>query len=309
MFHICFKNTTDFLSMNNSTLNKTTIEPDSAIVKYLKKHLNVKINGFNSINSIQQQKYLKHFNSQNLSILKKYFGFCFINKINGNFLGTFFFNPEEIIIPEVNSISTDLRFSKDSFIIPKNINLISKIILKKKFDQDGVFRVNSTIQRLKTANSLLQDIVEERVNIDTGLELFDKNFDLIDSCELYKNLLRSFNTTVISNKYINMIMAIDQISDENTKLICTKAMYYSLPHNNRCILESNVYLCYEICLRINKMPENDKQMDLDGIAIVMTPNLILKKDEDIKIEKVLVLVNFCKYFYKNFPQICKLDDN
>lgn len=295
--------------MNKTILNKTTIKPDSTIVKYLKKHLDTKINGFNSIDSIQQQKYLEQFSNKNSSILKKHFGFYFINKINGNFLGNFLFNPEEIIIPKVNSTSTNFRFSKDSFTIPKNINLINEIILKKQFDQDGVFRVNSTIQRLKTANSLLQDIVEERVNIDTGLELFDKNFDLIDSCELYKNLLRSFNTTVISNKYIDMIMVIDQISDENTKLICTKAMYYSLPHSNRCILESNVYLCYEICLRINEMPENDKQMDLDGMAIVMTPNLILKKDEDIKIEKVLVLVNFCKYFYKNFPQICKIDDD
>lgn len=219
-----------------------------------------------------------------------------------------------------NNKLTNNILNNNNIVVPKHFNLISDIILNKPFDQNGLFSVNSTKQRLRTANSLLQDIVEHKVSEEKGKELFDRNFDLIDSCEVYKTLLRSFNCCIIPNGYINIIIKINSIHDNiinnnnnndnitDDKLILTKAMYYSLPFNNRNILESNVMLCYKICLKTSQMENKEKQMDLDGISIVMMPNLFLKKDKDIEIEKVLELVSFCKYFYKAFPEVCGIEE-
>ena len=278
-------------------------------IDFLTESIKNKLKTFNSLSKNDQIKERNDFINKHSDILSKHIGYFNGKKLKSTFWWDLVFTTEEIIIAHRNETICKFSFSEEGVSTPKQFDLIGKIIINKKFDQNGLFRVNSTKQRLRTANSLLQDIIEERVNEEKGLELFNKNFDLIDCCELYKVLLRSFNTTIIPNTFINIILKINEIEDENNKKICTKAMYYALPNNNRMILESNVMLCYRICVKTSTMTNADKQMDLDGMSIVMMPNLFLMKDQDIEIERVLDLVEFCKYFYRIFPEICKVDIN
>ncbi|KAL6121721.1 hypothetical protein NUSPORA_01306 [Nucleospora cyclopteri] len=268
--------------------------------------LSIKKKGINGMNYDEDTHYTQSYLKKNSGIINKYFGFIGSRRIKKSYFWSIFYEISEIQVYEKNLTCTKFKFCEENIYIPKTLDLISETILSKKFDKNGLFRVNSTKQRLRTASALLYDIVEQRVNVTKGKQLLDKNFDLIDCCELYKELLRSFNTTIIPKSYIDLIVRISDISNIDDKIICCKAIYYSLPKNNRSILESNIFVCYKICEKMEKSKTHLQQMDLDGISIVMMPNLFLEKDQDIEIEKVLVLVEFCKYFYSNFPLICQI---
>ncbi|KAI5169807.1 hypothetical protein PAEPH01_1014 [Pancytospora epiphaga] len=198
-----------------------------------------------------------------------------------------------------------LSYSNKPLFIPGWLECAMRMLFIKDLRQHGIFRVNSTIQRVKDVQSIVNDIVEGRMEEHRGIRMLINNFDTIDIAETYKQLLRSFNTTVISYKYFSTIKAIQKIENESEKVICTRAFLYSLPSLNRAILESNARLVHILVAKM-KYELNNKQMNLEGMSKVMMPCLMLKSDDNIAIEDILVFAEFIHFLLKNFITLIRI---
>ncbi|ORD99179.1 hypothetical protein A0H76_1282 [Hepatospora eriocheir] len=271
--------------------------------------LNKKLNLFNSFNDDQQKVIRELFFRDQKKVITEVIGsFNYGVLFPSSFGACFRSDNGAIEVVDKDLVSTNFRFSDNILEVPAQIDLLCRIIFTKKFNQKGLFKVNTVADKMKTARTLLYDILEGRVSEETGIGLFDKNFDLIDCCELYKLLLRSFNKTVIPLSFIKPIIEASKETDLEKKMIASKAIFYSLPTHNRKILESNIFLCYKIC-QITHSQENVKeQLDLDGLAIVMMPNLFLENENDFEIDSIIQLVSFAKFLFANIFDIMDFDE-
>ncbi len=262
---------------------------------------------FNTLSKDDQDIVGKKYIDSKIDLLRKNINIGLMFKITKNVIFELFSPSEKIELIERFLVDTDFSFGEEKIKIPASLNLISEIIFDMDFVQAGLFRVNTTKQKIQTAISLLYDIIENRVDFNTGKQIFQKNFDMIDCCELYKELLRTFNTSIIPKAFLTALLKISEIENKEDKISCIKAIYYSLPATNRMILESNVFFCYQIVEATKNLETKAQQLDLNGLAIVMMPNLFLEEDRGVDIDKILILVDFTKFLYNNFKQIMVYD--
>lgn len=268
-----------------------------------------KVRSINDLSVDEQKSYITEYINENAGVISKNLGWLMPTKLKQNFIGSSLLKVHAIKSHARFMIRSNLSFSENPLEIPSNLHIIGEIILEKDFSQKGIFRINSTRARVRAAKTLLYDIMEKRIEIEKGKELFHKNFDLIDAAETYKQLLRGFNSTIISESYIPIILKIEKILDPEEKMICTRALIYSLPFLNRKILENHIYICYSIIEKIQSQGHPDEQMDIAGISSVMMPNIILKSKQNIAISEVLILVPFTKYLFLEFKNLIKVSEN
>lgn len=262
-----------------------------------------KILTMNDLNPDEIKEEKDIFTEQYWGTMRKYLGFMGALKLRQGFIGKLLLRVPEIKFNTRYLIGTKIGFSLKPIKIPGNLAIASEMLLQRPFINRGVFRINSTEQRLKDAKSLLFDLSEERVMVEYGKEILDKNFDPIDIAEAYKQMLRGFNTTVIPLTMVPIIKKIQNIANNEDKLCCTKAFLYALPPLNRRILENDVYLCYAVMGRMQMGITKKEHMGMDGMGVVMMPNLFMKTEAQLAIADVLLLVEFSKYLFKNFKEL------
>lgn len=265
-----------------------------------------KIRTINDLPIDEQEIYITKFINKNSKIIKKNLGFMMPVKLRKGIVGSMIMKIPEIITIERYMVLSDQRFSEGAILIPKSIHTAGNLILEKDFKQKGIFRVNSTKSRLRAAKTLLYEIVEERIDYEKGKRLFHKNFDLIDAAEIYKQLLREFNTTIVPEELLPMILKAQSITDAKEKEICTAALLFYLPYSNRKILESHVFMCYSIVEKVQERKMENFHMDISGISSVMMPNIFLKSSKNVAISDVLALVSFTKFLFREFKELIKI---
>lgn len=245
------------------------------------------------------------FIKKNSATIRKYLGVFGIIKLKKGFFARMFMRIPEIEFNKRYMSSTEVCFSQKQIYIPSTLAIASEMLLARPVIDKGVFRINSTQQRLKDAKSLLFDLAAQGGGtvVERGREILDENFDPIDIAEAYKQIIRGFNITVIPETLIPLIKRIEAIVNEKEKKRCTKALLYALPSINRQILENDVYLCYALLERMKRDKSNKEQMGIEGMGVVMMPNLFMKYDANLGIADVLVLVEFSKFLFKNFREL------
>jgi RhoGAP domain len=263
-----------------------------------------------TINDLNWQEFIdvrRRFVDQHKEVINKNLGSFASDKLKQNLLGSVLMHVEEIHIKKDYMQSTKLRFSKNKIEIPKNLEILGDMIYGSETIQKGIFRINSTKARVRAATTLLYDMVEMRVDESKGKSMFKKNFDLIDTCETYKQLLKTFNTRIIPKNFIPMILAIEKIQNYEEKIVCTKAFVYLIPTLNRKILENTIFLAHTIAEKSKRFKQENHQMDIEGISTVMMPNIILGYDVPSDMNFVLTLVGFNKFIFKEFKNLIKID--
>ncbi|KAI5152512.1 hypothetical protein ENBRE01_2886 [Enteropsectra breve] len=260
----------------------------------------------NDLKPEDQEQYRKKFINDSRETIKKHLGFLAAQKLKHSYIGELFLCAEEIEYKEAYLMHTDLSYTTDGLEIPGCLVVMGKILEDVNMSKGGVFRVNSTEARIKLVRTLVFDIVEKRVTMEDGLGKFKTDFSAIDAAEVFKKLLRSFNITVVPEVYLPLILEIQKIENEDEKKVCTRAFLLSLPPMNRCILENCVFLCYLILEKLKNEDQKEQHMDIDGVSVVMMPNLFLKSEKNEAIENILALVDFTKFIFKNFIDFIKV---
>lgn len=245
--------------------------------------------------------------SENIDILNQYFGYWDILILRQSFLSKLYSKISEIKVPEGSLTTSHFRFSRRHIIIPRIIEVVSDLLIKDDIKITEIFRLNSTEQKIKDLYELITDITSSKISEKQGMYKLTDNFNIIDIAGLYKTLFRRYNEFVLPRNVVRIALRIDSIVDLNHKRICTKTLLYALPRINRYILENCVYVCTKIARKLKKC-NSRKKMNLNGLAIVMMPNIINPNQNDSGYENIKKLSSFISYLFQNFEEIIKIDD-
>ena len=200
------------------------------------------VNTMNDLEESDLNRKKLEFISNNNNILNLYFSSMDIQKLKNTFLSKFFGRVSRVELRKDQLEESVFRFSKKCIIIPKQLNLVSGLLVENKVSTNGVFRVNSVPENIKSFLSVVDSIAEGKVSLDLGLKMINHTFDIIDISESYKMLFRRCGSPIIPHFFLNMAVAINDSVDPEHKKICCKAILFALPHANPMILENCAYL-------------------------------------------------------------------
>lgn len=247
----------------------------------------------------------QEFISNNINTLGSYFSSMDIQKLKNTFLSKFFGRVTRIKLRQDQVEESVFRFSKKCIIIPKTLNLVSGLLVENKVSTSGVFRVNSVPENIKSFLSVVDSIAEGRISLDLGLKMINHAFDIIDISESYKMLFRKCGGPIIPSFFLNMAVAINDSVNPEHKKICCRAILFALPRSNRMILENCAYLCTIMASKFQDS-SSSKHMNIVGLGVVMTPNLIDFSVEDFEFDFVKKLSQFVCFLFENFEEIIKI---
>jgi len=260
----------------------------------------------NNLTQLEIEKEREEFIRNNYTVIRQYLGFFMPMKLERTIFGSWLLKVERIQFREDFMGVTTVCFSSKGLLIPKPLVIVGEVLKSLSFTSSGIFRENSTDTRLSAIKTFIWDITEGKITMKDGITKFIKNYDSVDAAETYKQVLRSFNTSVISVEYFPLLVNIQGIEDTTHKFLCVRAFLFSLPELNRRILEHAIYVCHLIVEKLENLKPAKKHLDIDGIAVVMMPIIFLRKKEDLSMENVLVIVEFTKYLFKNFVKLIVL---
>jgi hypothetical protein len=284
----------------------------------------------NDLSEIELEKKRDEFIDENFEVLSKYFSKLDLQKIRNTFFSKLFGKNSEIKLDESLCECSEFRFSLNKINIPKNINLVCELLLKNKSHHDGIFRVNSLPENIKSFISTVKSIASGDIDREIGVKMIESTFDITDMAESYKVLFRKCGSPIFPDKFVKLAARTHKATVIEHKLLCIKAILFGLPKKNRMILENCVYCCSAILDKLDRLDipgangkselkdgdekkvesfkfQNRRQMDILGLGVVMTPNLIDFNISDLEFDLVKILSEFICFLFEHFQDIIKID--
>ncbi|WUR04817.1 Rho-type GTPase-activating protein [Vairimorpha necatrix] len=197
---------------------------------------------------------------------------------------------------------TEFHFGKSILYVPVNYYVITDIIDTFDVDVDGLFHGKNLAGRVQSCINMLEYEISERTPLINVRDKITENFNIYDMTMAFKEILGNYENTIIPKNTLPIIMKISEIPEIENRLILYHYLYISLPKFNRYLLESAIYFIYRLHdHKINKM----YQINMEGIATLMMPHLLLKKNEHLTLDEIYKLVKFTKELILNFKTICR----
>lgn len=211
----------------------------------------------------------------------------------------------EIRVENTKSVLSCYRFSKKMVKIPNTMEIITDLLLKTEIDISGIFRINSTAERITSVVNIMSQICDNTLSKEKGELQIRENFDVVDLSETYKAEYKLLNTSVIPTQMQKIAIKINDIKDDEDKKTCTAAFLYGLPQTNRNILESCVFVCKIIEKKLDLINSKEK-LNMAGLAAVMMPNLVRPDMNTLDYDALAHLSEFIRYIFENFEELAKL---
>lgn len=261
-----------------------------------------------TMNDLGQGEIVKHrseYISQQEPTLRKYFGAIEMHKLKQTFLSRLFWRSSEIKIPKDKLAESNQGFSRNPLLIPKIMNLLVEILLESGIGSDGIFRVNSLPDRLKALNSIADSITSGEISLELGESIIKNTFDIFDISETYKMIFRKCGSPVLPDYFLPMAARVSDIESIEDKRICCRTIMFGLPRQNRMILESCIFLCTRMAVEEGSH-NSKKRMNLVGLGVVMTPNLVNFNKDSIDFGQVKKLSDFVCFLFEHYKEIAKI---
>ncbi|KAI4291163.1 hypothetical protein PAPHI01_0437 [Pancytospora philotis] len=259
----------------------------------------------NTINDMEQSQVTDYFNSflkQHGEIIDRNLGSSAFYELKGGLFSFLRRSSDEIKIPEERTAQTEISYSTKPFSAPADLDYLIKIFFKMDLGVSGIFRVNSTSERIENTIKLLNDVIAGKLSLEADYSTFTDNFDIIDIAETYKYILRNMETSVVPSRFLPMAKKINTIADPVYKRVCACFWVYALPAMNRRVLELNSRFATLFIEEIEKRVASGKptQLNMSGLSRIMMPCLMCVGGQDIAIEDVMALAEFTNYLLTNF---------
>lgn len=253
----------------------------------------------------EQSRIKIEFINSHREILSKYIACMEISTLKQSLLGRTFRKLHEIKISEYDMMPSHFRFSEHHLLVPATLHLASELLIGDSFEKTQIFRVNSTKQKIEDLAELIRKIAAAELSRQQGMARLNANFDVIDIAAVYKFLFSAFEHPVIPQQMVEMAVKMEQIQNEDDKMVCTKAFILSLPYTNRKILENCVYVCAKVTSKLKKT-DTSKKLNLAGLAVIMMPNLIRPQFSEPDWMGIKQLSSFTCYVFENFKDLIKI---
>lgn len=260
-----------------------------------------------TINDLTDKKYREYYNClirKHINILNKYFSVLEISFLKDNFFSQFIMNVPEINTKNYLGVTSLFAFSGTPIHIPYGLNILSEILVENKESRKGIFRVNSPLEKVNSLLAIINSVSKGEIDPDIGAKIIRTAFDMYDISESYKTLFRRFNCYVIPRGLVPLLLKVHKITDPEDKKICAKILLSRIPRNNRMILENCAYICNFLGTKYN---DNDQQMNIQGLGVVMMPNLITINSNSVHIEAIKSLSDFTSYLFDNFEELIRYE--
>ncbi|KAM0681036.1 hypothetical protein GINT2_000819 [Glugoides intestinalis] len=263
------------------------------------------IDTINDLSEEEQHKVKIVFIENSRKKMSKYLSNLEIMILKQTYFTRLFWKYNEICISNTKSVFSCYRFSKKMIKIPNTMEIITDILLKTEIDISGIFRINSTAERIASIVNLLNQICDNSLSREKGEFQIRENYDVVDLSETYKSGYKFLNTSVIPMQMQQIAIKITDIKDDDDKKTCTLAFLYGLPLTNRNILESCVFVCKIIEKKLALINSKEK-LSMAGLAAVMMPNLIRPDMDTLDYNALTQLSEFIRYVFENFEELAKL---
>lgn len=238
----------------------------------------------------------KKFFLENKNILKKYISiFLKLEIFIRNLISKYFFDCNGIFYEnDVDFSYCRIKLGKKNVLIPFEINCTMESILTKNLKVSGLFRRSTTISNLKECHQTIQFCKHNSMNrLDVINQLL--RFDLITLTSVYKQLFDHFSMSLFPIIFKDLFMKINDLNDENEKIILIKFIIYSMPKPNRNLLDSICCFFALIQNLIEDWEAEARNMDMHGFAVVMMPKIFIRSNINLDlniIEKYIDVLEF-----------------
>jgi hypothetical protein len=272
----------------------------------LKRKLNSpKIDTINDLEDKDYIEYKKEYFISNENVIRKYFGYLDLAKLNQTFLGKFIFPIDKLAKDGSNFwVSSGLKYGKKNLFVPVDFYTLTETVLSLDVRVGGIFRVRNSLVTVKECVDMLEAEISNRSFFSEIRDRLAENFNVIDLTTAFKEVVRNYKHTTIPENLLGIVLKLSHIDDEVDRLVLYHYFYLSLPKFNRHLLEAIIFFLYLIHdIATDDGANYEDNMNMEGISTVMMPNLLLKNYNDIGLEQVPLLVNFMKEFILNFPKI------
>lgn len=263
-----------------------------------------------TINDLEDDEYMsykKEYYESNKILIAKYFNYIDLAKLQQNFWGRTFFPMADLAKDkDVFWVSSTLKYGMKNVFVPIDFYTLTETVLTLDCRVRGIFRVRNSMITVKECVNMLEVELKNRTSFKDIRNKLAENFNVIDLTTAFKEITRNYKTTVIPDSCLKLIFKCFNTTEKSERLVLYHYFYVSLPKFNRHVLEATIYFLYLIHdIATNGGKEYENNMNMEGISTVMMPNLLLKKNNDVSLDQVPILVDFMVEFIANFPTIIK----
>jgi len=264
-------------------------------------------NNFSSINvppKNVQYEIKQDFINRNSTVIRKHLSLIQLMVLKGSCLSRLFGSLREISFPDSDTLPSRHCFSR-AVVIPRMLEFIGRLLIEGELRNSEIFRVNSTKSRVEGLLDIVRRMTTSGLSRQQGMWQIQEGYTMVDIAEAYKVLFKQYECAVIPQPMVRMAIQVEEIADPGEKLVCAKALVFSIPAVNRQILESCIYVCRRVAERLGAI-ESQKKMNLSGLAIVMMPNLLRPECLGDDYMSVKLLSDFVCYVFENFEDLLKI---
>lgn len=266
---------------------------------------------FNDLLPNESDYYKNLFLNKHKNIIKKHFGWFCTYKLGDGFFHFFTLNLTEIDVEESKMIKSDLKYSLYDLDIPVVINTPIKMLMNMNYMYEGLFRLCGSSKRLNELELEIYELTNSQgEKYDKLYSKIVKNSTELDLVEVYKRLMRSFNTSVLGDKLIDYFIKIEKVKDDVEKLICCQAVFYVIKKKNRHLLEHAIRLCMKIHTDVKNNKDSlniKKHLNVNGFCMTMLPTFFIKVNSTWILSDPKIFISVLEFFFNNFRKIIVLD--
>ena len=266
--------------------------------------LKINVNSMNDYTEEEIYSIAKIYYEKNKSVICKHLGFftrmCELEEnclslLCRGYRGQYYINK--------NPAECRFKFGRGRIFVPLEFVALMEVMLKKDCKAIGLFRKPSCIVDSRESQSVLVNAVEEGDSLDTIL----KKLDMYDPTILsgnFKYILSSSPCTIFPPKFLNSILKITAIENEEEKYVLSKYILLKMPKSNRSILEA-ITKFFEIVHDITTSGGVNYvgNLDLKGYGTVIMPNLFLCNEKTVSVRDLTDLADYAGYLIINFKNL------
>ncbi|KAL0266029.1 UNVERIFIED_CONTAM: hypothetical protein PYX00_011746 [Menopon gallinae] len=195
------------------------------------------------------------------------------------------------------------KFGKGSVLVPMEFVALMEVMLKKNCKDIGLFRKPSCVADSQESLNVLIRSVERGDSLETILRKLNRYNPTILSGN-FKYALSNFPCTIFPPKFLNSVLKITTVEDEEEKYILSKYILLKMPRVNRSILEA-ITKFFEIVhdITTNGGVNYVGNLDLRGYGTVIMPDLFLSSEKNLSFRDLTDLAEYAGYLIVNFKKL------
>lgn len=238
-------------------------------------------------------------------ILQNHISWIDISVLKGTFCSWIFGKMKEVSLPATELELTSLRFSTNRIRVPRIIEFTGRLMIENELENPELFRINSTKEKVEELTGLIDRVVHAQISAQQGIHQIMEEFTMVDIAEAYKALFKRLDTPVIPKQMVKMLIRVEGVDNPEEKIVCSRALMFSLPPLNRRILETCIFVCTRVAEKLKNLGSL-KSMSLSGLAIVMMPNLLPAEAITDNYSSVKEITDYMCYVFENFERLTSI---